>query len=261
MSQVVMFSGGITSWAVAKLVIDRCGTGDVTLLFADTKAEHEDNYRFNRDAEKQLGVPITVVTDGRTPQQVNRDVRWLGNTKIAPCSHHLKQIPCRKWLEANTDPADTVVYVGIDWSEMHRLPSIERNWKPWPVRAPLTEPPYRDKRYWLDDARRLGLEPPAMYRQGFQHANCGGACVRGGQAQWAHLLRVNPALYASWEQHEQDMRTLLDSNIAVLRDRTNGTTKPLPLTVLRKRIEGEQDGFDQLDWGGCGCFTDIGDAA
>jgi hypothetical protein len=57
------------------------------------------------------------------------------------------------------------------------------------------------------------------------------------------------------------MCTLLGTERAILRDRTNGTTKPLPLTVLRRRVEAEQDGFDQLDWGGCGCFTEISQEA
>jgi hypothetical protein len=92
---------------------------------------------------------------------------------------------------------------------------------------------------------------------GFEHNNCGGACVRGGHAQWAHLLGAFPERYAAAEQHEQRMRDMLDADIAILRDRSGGTTKPLPLTVLRRRVEGREDGFfDPYDWGGCGCFTE-----
>ena len=80
---VVMFSGGITSWAVAKRVAIRHGTNDLVLLFADTLAEDPDLYRFNRDAERNVGVAITVVRDGRTPQQVGRDRKHLGNTQVA----------------------------------------------------------------------------------------------------------------------------------------------------------------------------------
>jgi hypothetical protein len=258
---VVQFSGGITSWAAARRVAEKHGTADLVLLFADTLIEDDDLYRFNRDVATDLGVPITRVADGRTPQQVFRDKRFLGNSSLAPCSHLLKQVPCRRWLDQHTDPVATTLYVGIDWSEMHRLPAIERGWAPWRVEAPLCQPPYVDKRGWLDAARARGLEPPRLYRLGFAHNNCGGTCVRAGQAQWAHALRVFPDRYAAWEAHEEEMRAELGADVAILRDRTGGPTRPLPLTVLRRRVEDAEAGqaslFDPDDWGGCGCMTNF----
>jgi hypothetical protein len=263
-----MFSSGITSYGAATIVIDRHGRDNVTLLFADTLSEDVDNYRFNRDAEKQLGVPLTVVCDGRTPQQVLRDRRWIGNARIAPCSHLLKQVPARRWLEANCDPASTVLYVGLDAYEPERVETNRRMWKPWQVEFPLTEPPYYPKSHWLREAKRVGLEPPAMYAFGFPHANCGGACIRAGQGQWGHLL--NPALpqrfadsYRSWEEFEQSMQAELGTESAILRDRRDDATIPLPLTVFRRQVEDSRDTeslFDVDDWGGCGCFTSV-DAA
>jgi hypothetical protein len=254
---VVMFSGGITSWAVAQRVAEAHGTERLVLLFADTQVEDEDLYRFNRDVERDLGLAITAVTDGRTPQQVGRDRKHLGNTQIANCSHLLKQKPCRDWLTANMDPARTNVYVGIDWTELHRLPAIERAWAPWTVDAPLTRPPYADKRQHIAAARARGLVEPRLYALGFEHNNCGGACVKAGQAQWAHLLRTFPDRFASWESYEQEMRAEL-GDVAILRDRSDGQTRPLPLAVLRRRIEAspsQRTLFDTDDWGGCGCFT------
>lgn len=260
---VVSWSSGITSFGTALVVIEEHGRDNVTLLFADTKAEDEDNYRFNRDAERILGIPITVVADGRTPQQVNRDSRWLSNSRIAKCSHVLKQIPCRRWMESNCDPTDTVLYIGIDWTETHREPAITRNWDPWRVEFPLMRPPFLDKDHWLTRARALGLKPPTMYDRGYPHANCAGACVRGGQAQWVKVLDDNPALFQSWVDHEQDMTTLLGKEVAILRDRRGGVSKPLPLTVLRTRVQGAAtptDAYDEYDVGGCGCFTDVDSA-
>lgn len=43
--RVVMFSGGVGSWAAAKRVAERRGTDGLILLFADTKSEDEDTYR------------------------------------------------------------------------------------------------------------------------------------------------------------------------------------------------------------------------
>lgn len=258
---VVMYSGGITSWAVARRVADMHGTDNLVLLFADTLAEDEDLYRFNADVERDLGVAVTVVSDGRTPQQVGIDRKHIGNTHVANCSHLLKQKPCRDWLTENTDAASTVVYVGIDWSELHRLPGIERAWMPWKVDAPLTRPPYADKRQHIAAARARGLVEPRLYALGFEHNNCGGACVKAGQAQWLHLLRVFPDRFAGWERHEAEMRAVLGADVAILRDRSGGTTKPLPLTVLRQRERTGQPALDLDDWGGCGCFTEVRDAA
>jgi len=74
---VVQFSGGIGSWAATQRVIAEHGTADLVLLFADTKVEDDDLYRFLDDAAAQIGVPVTVVADGRTPFQVFADTRFL----------------------------------------------------------------------------------------------------------------------------------------------------------------------------------------
>jgi hypothetical protein len=106
--------------------------------------------------------------------------------------------------------------------------------------------------------RELGVEPPNMYRRGYAHANCGGACVRGGQAQWAHLARENPELFASWEAHEREMNELTRQGkapVAIVRDRRGGQTRPLPLHVIRSWVESQPTLIDADDWGGCGCFT------
>ncbi|MHB9860316.1 hypothetical protein [Streptomyces sp. YIM S03343] len=257
MTHVVMWSGGITSWATARHVIAEHGTASTILLFADTNAEDEDLYAWNQTAAAQLGTQIVRVADEqeRDPWQVFEDKRWLGNTRIAQCSHVLKQEPCRRWLTNHTDPASTVVYVGIDWSETHRLPAIVDGWAPWPVDAPLTRPPYRDKHQLLTEARAAGLPIPRLYRLGWSHNNCGGGCVKGGQAQWVRLLEVFPERYARAEAAEARMRRLLGKDVSILRDRTGGQTRPLTLAALRRRIEQQPEQLDLFDEGGCGCFT------
>ena len=258
-----MFSGGAGSWMTAKRVADQYGTDDLTLLFADvgsTRSPHvgedEDTYRFIQEAAANVGAELVTVSDGRDIWQVFHDDRFLGNSRLANCSKFLKQKPCRDWLEENRDPADTTVYVGIDWSETHRLPAIEAGWAPYPVAAPMTEPPYLDKTAMLEALTAEGIEIPRLYRAGFAHNNCGGFCVRGGQAQMELLLREHPDRYAFHETEEQALRDHLDKDVSVLRDRTGGTSTPLTLTAFRERLEDQPDLFDPIDFGGCGCFTD-----
>lgn len=262
--RIVQFSGGMGSWATARRVADQYGADDLVLLFADTLAEDPDLYRFLEQAAADIGVPVTRVCDGRTPEQVDVDRKWLSNSRVAQCSLELKIKPCRAWLEANCDPASTTLYVGIDWTEMARIPGIVKGWSPWQVETPLTAPPYVDKHQVAAELRRRGVEPPRLNRMGFPHNNCGGACVRGGQAQWAHLYRTFPERFKAKEDHENRMRDELGSDVAILRDRTGGTLRPLPLTVLRQRLEAEDAQpslIDLDDWGGCGCLTDFGQAS
>lgn len=46
MTYVVSFSGGVSSWAAAKRLRETVPASDMILLFADTKIEDEDTYRF-----------------------------------------------------------------------------------------------------------------------------------------------------------------------------------------------------------------------
>ncbi|XVQ08119.1 hypothetical protein ACQP1W_36955 [Spirillospora sp. CA-255316] len=231
---VVQYSGGIGSWAAAQRVAAQHGTANMVLLFADTRVEDGDLYRFLDESAAHLGVPVTRVADGRTPFQVFNDQRFLGNSRLAPCSAHLKQIPCRRWLEENADPASTVLYVGIDWSEERRTAAIVKGWAPWRVEFPMCNPPKLTKAQMLDQARSAGIRTPRLYDLGFSHNNCGGACVRAGQRQWKHLLRVFPDRYAAAEHAETAIRGLL-GDVAILRERRRGQSHPLTLAELRHR--------------------------
>ena len=250
-----MFSGGIGSWAAAARVIGQHGTDGVELLFTDTKIEDADLYRFLADARSNLDVPLTIIQDGRTPWEVFRQNRFLGNTRVDLCSRILKREMADRWLERHCDPADTVVYVGIDWSERHRFDRLAVRKLPWRYEAPLCDPPYYTKADLLDWAKREGLTPPRLYALGFAHNNCGGGCVKAGVGHFAHLYRTLPDVYAEWEQNEESLRAEL-GDVSILRDRSNGGNARLTLRTLRERLDAGQS-IDLFDIGGCGCFVDV----
>lgn len=256
MKAVVMFSGGKGSWAAAKRAVARYGSDQVVLLFADTTVEDDDTYRFLKDAAENIGSELIVVADGRDPFTVFKDNRWLGNSRLAHCSTELKVKPCREWLDANA-PTDVVLVVGIDWSEIHRMPAIERGWAPRPVWAPMTEEPYLDSDGMLEWLREEGITPPSAYAQGFPHANCmAQGCVKGGQAYWRNIYMRRPAVFAATEQKEQELRAYLGTDVAMLKEIRSGIASVLPLTELRRRIESEPTLLDGDEWGGCGCFVE-----
>lgn len=259
-----MFSSGAGSWKTAQRVRDRYGTENLVLLFSDVKGNHtethsgedEDNYRFLEEASADIGVPVTRVADpeGRDIWDIYKFKRFIGNTRIANCSDYLKQRPARAWLEANCALDSTVLYVGIDWTETHRIPEITNRYAPWAVEFPMTEPPYADKDEILAELLAIGIKPPQLYEQGFAHANCGGFCVRAGQEHFKTLLEKNPERYAYHELKELRFRQWIGKDVAILRDRRGGKVRPMTLREFRARLEGDTEDYEKNEIGGCACI-------
>lgn len=305
MKHVVMMSGGLSSYETLKRTIARYGVANVVALFANTHFEDKDLYRFLKEAAAHLQVEIVEVSDPqkRNPFEVFFDVGFLGNSRLAPCSKLLKQLPAMLWLIENCDPANTIVYIGIGWNEMPRIPGIRsghshsikgchksaycqglftedgrlpgpgcKNLLPeadaWRVEFILTKPPYFDQQKVIAELVAVGIAEPAMYREGYQHNNCQGLCVRAGQAQWALTLQIHPDRFAYAEEQENRFRREKHPDAAILRDWKDGG-RPLPLTEFRERIEAAHRAqpslFDEVeevvevvdrnDWGGCDCYT------
>lgn len=253
---LVAFSGGVCSWAAAKRAVEKHGVEHTVLLFADTKMEDEDLYRFLDEAAANVGAPLVKIADGRNPWEVFKDERMIGGGMKGadPCSKKLKRQFMDKWFKANCTP-ETITYVGLDWNEQHRLVRLrnaapERLWE-----APMVEPPYLEKRQMREWLEREGICPPRLYGLGFPHNNCGGFCVKAGQAQFALLLKTMPERFAFHEEQERQMQEYLGKEYTVLTETKNGHKYFLPLSELRRRVE-QQVPLDMFDWGGCGCAID-----
>jgi len=245
------------------------GTDNLYLVFTDVKGnaksphigEDEDTYRFLEDAVKNIGGTYIYLNQGKDIWDIFKERKFLGNSRLAHCSFELKQKPVRQWLNENCKPEETIVYVGIDWTETHRLPAIVKNYLPYKAVAPLAEPYYyRETRMYFDKpeliqwAKDEGLVTPRLYDLGFSHNNCGGGCVRAGQAQFKKLLEIMPERFAMWEQKEQEVIEHIGKDVSILRDMKDGVKRPLPLIELRRRIENSPTLIDENDIGGCGCF-------
>ena len=262
MKHVVSLSGGVGSWETAKRVAAKHGTADLYLLFADTRIEDESLYKFLVQGAANVGGKLICLAEGRDPWQVFFDVRFLGNSRVDPCSKILKRDVINAWIQENCDPEDTTVYVGIDWTEEHRFGPIRDRYAAlgWRYEAPLCEPPYMTKKEMFVRAELEGLEIPRLYDLDFAHNNCGGFCVKAGQAHFANLLAKLPERYAYHEGKEQDIRRQLGKDVAILRDRRGGKSRPMTLQEFRMRVQAGGD-YDKFEVGGCGCFTPVEDGA
>lgn len=254
-SHVLSFSGGIASAYAAKRLIDRYGCDGVVLLFADTLIEDEDLYRFIGDISAHLDIPITRIADGRDPWQVFRDERFIGNSRVDPCSRILKRELLARWMDEHAP--DAVRHLGIWLDESERLDRVRARSPLYEWDSPLLWSPaatHKDALQWLNE---VGVAAPRLYGMGFSHNNCGGFCVKAGHAQFANLLRTMPCRYAHHESEEQKMREFLGrDDVTILTDRRGGVKRPMTLREFRERLEAE-DQFELWESKtGCGCAVD-----
>jgi 3'-phosphoadenosine 5'-phosphosulfate sulfotransferase (PAPS reductase)/FAD synthetase len=254
---VVSYSGGVTSYAAAVRCVERYGAERVLLLFADTREEHPSTYRFLVQSAELVGAPLRIVSARKRMWDVFEEEGYIGNSRADICSRVLKREVLKAYMEAHHDPTQDVIAVGYEWHERGRIAQSDPLWAPWTAISPLSERPYIEKCDVLQELSNAGIELPDLYKRGYPHNNCGGACVKAGQAQWARLLADDPDLYAYHEARERRFQELHNLPHTVLKDRRGGVSKPMSLRVFRERVEAGEE-FDRGDWGGCACFSGKG---
>lgn len=265
---ICMFSGGAGSYLAAKRAIQQYGQDAVTLLFADTKSEDEETYDFLERAAGRLGLPLTVVADGRDIWDVADDEGYIPNNRVDICSRILKRQLLDRWRKANADPADTLVCIGYDWDEPHRLERFTAAIAPWRVIAPMTEAPHLTKTDMLLELAYDGLPVPRAYRNGQKHNNCGKyGCFKGGLDYWRLLYWTNREAFERSEAREarfNDRRVARGLEpVTILRYRSGPREGArLPLSELRQQEERRGEPiFDadhlpaDADLGSCNCFA------
>lgn len=204
------------------------------------------------------------------------------------CSKTLKRNVGDRWLR-NTFPGGkgVTVYLGIDHSERDRFyghpnwrpkrtvtkfnpdgsfvvteekgvgkAGIRRRFLPYAAEAPLCHPPYLSKCEMLKECERDGLDPPRIYDEGFPHNNCKGFCTKAGHAQFLHLLKNRPTVFMENATEEDAFRRRTGKDVAVMKDRRGGASKPLPMLEFKRQVESGELKVNPRDWGkGCQCFT------
>jgi len=241
------------------------GREDVIARFADTRAEDPDLYRFLDDLERKIDLPIIRLVDGRTIWDVFTKESMFTNPQTGGClaAWKLKKTMLRNHLATiGATPEDTTIMIGFDGSEQDRMRRLEKSGAPWKFDYPLTwgKPLFRCD---IDDQiRRCGLVPCSMYEKGYRHANCGGACVQAGIAQWAMVLADYPERYAEAERHEATAMAAMSAAErpvqTILRSRVGGKSSNLSLAQLREDIaSGVRTDGDDFRVGQCSCMGDL----
>lgn len=244
---VAMFSGGAASAYVAYNMVNRFGKENSILFFTNTLWEDDDNYRFMEEVSEYIGVEITEKIDGRTPEEVFYDYRFLGNSRLAKCSEELKVYQTIVFLEELRDEhnLEPILYFGIGPHEEHRAINLKEFYEHYPIEPIETRFPMIDTFKEDLDVKAIiqndwGIKLPRMYELGFTHANCGGRCVRGGFQHYAQLYKIWPDRYKEQEDMEERFRTHFEKNVSILK-KDGG-----PFTLKEYREQMEREGIEKF---------------
>jgi len=242
---IAALSGGIMSFYAAYLSVQKYGKENVLLYFNDTGWEHSDLHRFLSDISNYLDKEIIVDKDGRTPEQVFLDERFLGNNRVPVCSRILKAERLQNYYKNG----DNLIF-GIGLEEKRRVQRIvsayqvvyAKTGKFCTLEFPLAENKITRSQikewFW-----NTGIRVPKLYYLGFDHNNCSGGCVRQGKKQWLHLLEWLPEVYKERELFEERFRQRF-GDYSFLKDIT--------LKQLRENYEKKEKVVKSTSTGG-GC--------
>lgn len=239
---IAMYSGGASSAFIANHMVTQYGRENSILLFTDPLWEDEDNYRFMEDTAEYIGVPMTYLVDGRTPEDVFFETKFLGNARMAKCSQTLKVRQTILFLEELRDKnnLEPILYFGIGPHEKHRAENLKEFYghyaiEPVECRFPLIETFTEEPNVRKIISEEWNIKLPRMYDLGFTHANCGGRCVRGGFAHYAQLYKIWPEQFKLQEEMEERFRKEFNKNVSILK-KDKG---PFTLKSLREKFEND----------------------
>jgi len=189
---VVWFSCGATSAVAAKLACSgEYGGLPVSVVYCDPGSEHPDNRRFLGDVEAWIGSRVEVLKSDKYKDtwEVFEDRRYLAGVAGAPCTLELK----KRLRQGYERIGEDIQVFGFDASEAGRAATFRKNNPEVDLRTPLIERGLM-KSDCMAMLERAGIELPAMYRLGFQNANCVG-CVKGQMGYWNKIRRVFPETF------------------------------------------------------------------
>lgn len=215
-------------------------------------------------ADSTQAMPELIwLVEGRDPWEIFRDKRFLGNSRVDPCSLITKRDFIDAWRDENADKDTDTFCVGIGPHEAHRYTRLAARHKKdgWRYEAPLigTEEGEFGPFGYLANA---GIKRSRNYSMGYMHDNCGGFCIKAGHAHYQNRLRKQPERYAYDEMMEAKLREFLSKDISILSSRIGGDVKqPLTLAEFRRRNQEKPELDFEYEPGssGCGCAIEYED--
>lgn len=238
----VLFSGGMGSFLSAYLLKIQ-GYANVSLYFNDTLTEDDDLYRFLIECQEFLGYPLVYDADGRDVFDVFIDRKFMGNTRVDPCSETLKRNRSAKWI-LTTKPS--YVVLGIDIWEEDRLTKAKKR-QPLFCSALIDAECFDSESLEQEALAISGIVRPQLYDMGFAHNNCGGFCVKAGLGHYKLLWEQDFERYLYFEKREQEVYEAIPTAKPFLRKTINGKLNYLTLREYRTQYLEPSSGVPAND--------------
>lgn len=186
MRTLIWFSSGAASAVAAKLAL--MVDPGALVVRCETSNEDPDNYRFEKDVEDWLGVPVTILKNERyaSVPAVWRTERYMAGIEGARCTVEMKLSPRLAFQR----PDDRHVFgYTADRADVSRFKRLQDNFPELKVIAPLIDAGI-DKRQALGILEAAGITLPRTYALGFPNANCmQSGCVKATSASYWALYR------------------------------------------------------------------------
>jgi hypothetical protein len=188
---VVSIGGGIASTLILPLwVASHYRQSQIDFVMARLPNEDSDVWRLCDAVTDITGLPIKFIGLNKNVWDVFHEVSYIGNSRVDPCSDRLKRKVMREYITTNYQAGEAVLYVGIGAHEIDRHMTIKKRWSAdgYEVCFPLMDYPDFNRQWSMNYCQNMVGFVPKLYELGFDHNNCGGACVKAGHSQWARLL-------------------------------------------------------------------------
>ena len=223
--------------------------------------EHADMWKLFDAVENKLNIKINhIAYDPKTKYQIvakedrnNRDKLYtpfdlflkqgfIANSRNDPCSRLLKRETIFNYVSQKYSPDECVVAVGIHKDEFERSIAIRENWeeKGYKTYFPLLKSESISKKEQIRLLKKWYGVSIDLYEKGFEHNNCGGACVKAGQRQWGMLWFYYPDVFSEWEQLEQKWNIqwseIRGKEYSILKIARNKKTQYISLKDFREQI-------------------------
>jgi len=215
---VSWFSCGTASAVNTKLVIAKYGaTHDIVVARCIVPEEHEDNDRFAADCAAWFGVPVQNLrsTEYESCEDVWSRTRYMAGIAGARCTVEMKKAV--RWaFEAEWNP-DLQAF-GYTADELGRARRFQQQ-NPLVKLVNLLIDEGLDKEACHAIIDRAGIELPAMYRLGFNNANCIGCVNAQSASYWNRIRRLFPEVFARRAALSRELGVRLVKSTTGERDR------------------------------------------